>query len=319
MEKRICSKVLTGLFLAAITGPLWTHAGTAGAGDYKTTYVSITSGTPGVLYEPVTPGPKAYLGLFVMHNFSDALQHVAAIELSKRGYRVLAANSVYANNPGSDQDWDRMMFQVRDGVNYLLTKVPGITKVILIGHSSGAPMMATYQNIAENGAANACQGPEKIIKCPSTFTGFHPADGLILLDPVIGGMGANTLVSIDPALVSETNAQAVNPSLDMFDPKNGFSPNGATYPEEFKQRFLAAEARRMHELIDKALDRLANIQAGRGSYGDDEPFIVMGARPTDIKLWRPDLHLLFHTRNKYMLLTKNGATGPQTICSVRVP
>jgi hypothetical protein len=319
MKKGIRGLLFVVSFLILITGSLCVSAATVGVQDYKATPVSISSGTPGVLYEPVAPGTKDYVGLFIMHNFSDSLRHVAAIELSKRGYRVLAANGVYANNPGSDQDWDKMMFQVRDGVNYLLTKVPGIQKVILIGHSSGAPMMATYQNVAENGAAKACQGSEKIIKCPGTFTDFHPADGLILLDPVIGGMAANTLVSIDPALINEKNAQVVEPSLDMFDPRNGFSPNGATYSEKFKRRFLKEEAHRMHKLIDTALHRLKKIEAGQGRYADDEPFVVMGARPTDIKLWRPDLSLLKHTRNEHILLTQNGPKGPQKIYSVRVP
>lgn len=317
MRKGFCGVVLAVLILAMGFGLMWTRDVMADDPSYTVSYVNISSGTPGALYEP-SSNMNSMLGIFIMHNFSDSLNHVAARELSKRGYTVLAANSVYANNPGSDQDWDRVVLQVRDGVNYLLNVV-GVQKVVLIGHSSGAPLMATYQNVAENGPATACQGSEKLIKCPDTFTGFHPADGVILLDPVIGGMGANTLVSIDPALVSEENAQVVNPSLDMFDPRNGFSPDGATYSEKFKRRFLAGEVKIMDELIDKALKRLAKIEAGQGRYAEDEPFVIMGARPTDIKIWRPDLRLLAHTRGQYTLLTKNGPVEDQIIYSVRVP
>jgi hypothetical protein len=132
-------------------------------------------------------------------------------------------------------------------------------------------------------------------------------------------MGVNTLCSIDPALVSEENAQVVNPALDMFDPRNGFDPNGASYPEKFRRAFLAKQAQENEALIEEALKRLEMIKAGKGRYADDEPFIVPAARPTVIKLWRPDLHLLAHTRAMYTLLTKNGPVGPQIIRSVRVP
>jgi pimeloyl-ACP methyl ester carboxylesterase len=305
------------LFLILLTAWSWTIPHDVTAGDFKRSYVPISPGTVGVLYEPTPAGDKNHIALLIMHNFSDSLQHPAAVQLAQRGYRILAANCVFANNPGSDQDWDKVILQLHDAVKYL-RQIPGVKKVILIGHSSGAPLMALYQNVAQNGP-KACQGPEKIVKCPNTFTGFLPADGLILLDPVIGGMGANTLASIDPALVNEKNAAVVDPALDMYNPKNGFDPKGASYPEEFRHRFLAKQGQIMNQLIASALERLQKIEAGQGQYADDEPFIVPGARPTAPKLWRPDLRLMSHTRNVFPLLRPDGSVVKQVVRTVRVP
>jgi hypothetical protein len=41
---------------------------------------------------------------------------------------------------------------------------PGITKVVLIGPSGGAPFMSFYQDVAENGPA-VCQGLNKLVEC----------------------------------------------------------------------------------------------------------------------------------------------------------
>lgn len=59
----------------------------------KTTFVRLGPGVPGVLYEPVTPGPKSAIAVFAMHSEVDYLEFSACTELSKRGYRVLCATN----------------------------------------------------------------------------------------------------------------------------------------------------------------------------------------------------------------------------------
>ncbi len=136
----------------------------------KNTFVRLGSGVPGVLYEPVTPGPKAGIGVFVMHSSGDYLQFSACTELSKRGYRVLCANNT-SNKSGAetDRDTDRILLDAKLGVAWL-RKHPGIRKVVLFGHSGGGVLMSSYQAIAEGGL-KACQGPEKILKCSDNAGG----------------------------------------------------------------------------------------------------------------------------------------------------
>ena len=46
----------------------------AQAQEIRSTFVRLGTGVPGVLYEPVTPGPKAGIGLLVMHPTEDYLR-----------------------------------------------------------------------------------------------------------------------------------------------------------------------------------------------------------------------------------------------------
>jgi hypothetical protein len=199
------------------------------AQTYKSTFVHLGQGVPGVLYEPLTTGAKAEIAVVVMHSGGDYLSFTPCPELAKRGYRALCANcSDSKSGFVTDEDEDKILLNVKLAVAYL-RKYPGVQQIVLFGHSGGGGMMANYQNIAENGVA-ACQGPEKIVKCPDTLAGLPVPDGLMLIDSTFGTAGM-ALFSLDPAVVSEDNGQVLNPDLDMYNPQNGFNPKGSTYSD----------------------------------------------------------------------------------------
>lgn len=290
------------------------------AKTYRTTFVWLSPGQPGVLYEPLTIGPKAAIGIFAMHDNGDYLSGNPSNpcpQLASRGYRVLCSNST-ASKSGffSDDDTDKLLLNVKAGVAWL-RKDQDVKKVIIWGHSGGGEMMAAYQNIAENGV-QICQGPEKIVKCPNTLAGMPAADGVMLIDAVLGGP-VTTLWSMDPAVTDESDGTVLDPDLDMYNPKNGFNPKGSTYSAEFKARFFAAQGERMNKLIVKAQDRLAKIQAGKGRFNDDEPFLIPGAMGTQNKLNAQDISLQAHTRNAWPLLHPDGTVTTEIIHSVRTP
>jgi pimeloyl-ACP methyl ester carboxylesterase len=286
----------------------------------KTTFVRLAGGVPGVLYEPVSPAEKSQIGIFAMHSGGDYLSFSACAELAKRGYRVLCANNSSSKSESftTDASIDKIILEARLGVTYL-RKYPGIRKVVLLGHSGGGAVMASYQDVAENGL-KACQGPEKIIKCSDSLAGVPPADGLMLVDSN-WGLGTMMLFSLDPAVVSEDNGQELNPELDLFDPKNGFDQKGSTYSDAFVRKFLSAEGKRNSRLIKNALDRLEKINAGKGLYKDDEPLIVPGAdyKGHNNRLFAQDIRLMSHTRKAWPLLRPDGSIVTQVVHSVRVP
>lgn len=275
----------------------------------KRTYVPLGPGTPGVLYEPVNPGEKSHIAVVVMHG-ADYLTFPACFELAQRGYRVLCANP--AQGPG-----DAPLLGVKLAVSYI-RHYPGVQKVVLFGHSGGGVLMSTYQNIAENGL-KACQGPEKIYKCSDSVAGLPPADGVILEDANWGIMG---LLSLDPAVASYDNGMKLDPALDLFNPQNGFNPNGnSDYSQEFIRKFQSTVAKKYNALVKEAQDRLALIEAGKGRFADDEPFpIASGAsNVVDNRLFAQDVTLMSHTRNAWPLIHADESVTTEVVHTVRVP
>ena len=279
-----------------------------------------------VLRKPNTPcatNPNAgKIGIFVMHSFSSYSGFSACSALAIKGYVTLCADSTFTNRNEDYKGYEDHAPGIRAGINYL-RGITGIQKVIIFGHSMGAPMMAFYQNVAENGAATACQGPEKIIACDATNLANLPkADGVILFDAHLGDALA-TLTYVDPAINNEKTPGIRNPSLDMFDPRNGYNTatNGATYSDSFKERFLQGQADRNADLLDDAVSQWSDILAGKKqSYPDDMPFFAAGTHAA--RLWQPDLSLLKCTKQPHTLLSRSGATidtTPNPVCSVRAP
>jgi hypothetical protein len=276
----------------------------------KNSFIQLDRRVQSVLYEPVEPDEKSQIAVLVMHSDGDFLSHSAGSGLAKRGYRVLCANTSNRDNP-----LDEKLLDVNVAVEYL-RQYPGVRKVITLGHSGGATLMSAYQNAAENGG-QAFQGPEKLIKC-SDLGELPPADGVMLLDSNYGN-GAMTLFSLDPAVTSEDNGKILDPELDLFNPANGYNPEGSTYSDEFIRKYQKAQGERNNRLIDVALERLHAIESGKGKYADDEPFIVPGGAQNAFnnKLFPQDIRLLSHTRKAWPLLHADGSITTQIIPCVR--
>lgn len=174
----------------------------------RTTFVRLAAGVPGVLYEPVSLGPKSQIAVFAMHSAADYTAFSACLELAKRGYRVLCANNSTSKSGAFDEGGlDRVMLDAKAGVAWLRT-VPGVQKIVLWGHSGGATVMTAYQMVAEGGA-KACQGREKIWQCSESLAGLPPADGIVLADPN-WGLATMSLFSIDPAVSGASSRSATS-------------------------------------------------------------------------------------------------------------
>lgn len=280
--------------------------------EIKNKFVRLDRNVPGLLYEPVQESMNSGIGVLIMHSDSDYFNFPAGLDLAKRGYKVLCANVTMRTKP-----LDEKMLDVKAGVEYL-RQLPGIEKVLLLGHSGGATLMSAYQNVAENGV-QTFQGPEKIVKL-SDIGRLPAADGIIFLDSNWGN-GAMTLLSLDPAVLDEKDAMTINPALDAYNPENGYCPQGSEYSREFVARFLKAQGERGNRLIDYALERLHLIDAGRGCFEDDEPFIIPAAEQLAFnnKLFPEDVSLMAHTKKERQLLHEDGSLTTQIVYSQRKP
>jgi hypothetical protein len=92
---------------------------------------------------------------------------------------VLCMNSRFDNNETLVR-FETIALDVKEGVAFLRAQ-PGITKVVLFGHSGGGSTLSFYQAVAENGPSY-CQGANKLTQCGNELAGLPGADGIVFAD-----------------------------------------------------------------------------------------------------------------------------------------
>jgi len=276
-------------------------------------YVQFSPGSvKAALYKPDS-GPAPHVAVLLIHRTANFLANPATRELSKRGFMVLAMNPRSDNNEAA-VSFEANALDIKSGIEFL-RKQPGITRLVLWGHSGGGPATSFYEAVAERGSTY-CRGASKLIECDSTLDGLSKADGLILVD-AHPGVSVNALRSLNPAVVDEHDPKKIDPALDPFNPANGYKDGASRYSEPFKKKYFAAQAARMNRLIDAAGAELKAMKAGTAPYPDDDVMVVTrfeGARLMELD---PSIH---HSTLKPQKLLKNdGTVVTQIVESVRRP
>jgi hypothetical protein len=290
-------------------------------GPFKTTYIRLGNSDAGMLYEPTAPGPKARIAVLFTHPNGNVFNGPMGPELVARGYRALAVEHHIGNRRSPSEGWKtpKNLPGISRGIEYLRS-IPGVQRVIIMGHSGGGELIAFYGNISENGPAG-CQGPEKIYPCsPDGLTGLAKPDGVVLLDATPGAL--NRMQSIDPAIDGDNKARTK--SLDMLLSANGFdgANKKATYSPEFAERFYAAQSARNMRLIAQAQDRVKAIEEKKSLFSDDEVMVIRGAKENNggARLSNPDpVHYIAHTKKPRLLLKTDDTQAEVIVPSLRLP
>jgi pimeloyl-ACP methyl ester carboxylesterase len=332
-------KRFMALALGAVLSVGFSASGHAAA-VYQPNQITVTvlrpvlpATTQAVLRKP-PDNPKSHIGIFVMHSFGGSANNPVCTNLAVRGYTTLCADSVYTGHQMDYKGYEDHAPAIAAAVNYL-RNTAGVTKVVLLGHSMGGPMMAFYANIAENGA-RACQAPERIIACDTANlvdangqSKLPPVDGVILSDSHPGDAVA-TFTYVDPAITNPAEPGSRDPALDMFAAANGYPGDEAAaaphfkdaqYSPAFAQRFFDAQAARNAAVMKQAQDMLARVKSGdKKLYPDDMLITIPGAEGA-ARLLQADLDLWKCTKRPHIFLTHDGKRdmSPGPICSVRPP
>lgn len=278
----------------------------------KAVYTRVGMWINGVLYTPENNADCKKVGILAMHCDSDYLNFPAGEALARNGYRTLCANVSRA-----EDSLDKKLLDVKTCIEYL-KNLPDVEHVVILGHSGGATLMSCYQAVAENGAA-CFQDDKKIV--PISDVGELPkADAVFLLDSNWGN-GIMTLMSLDPSVMCDCNGVDLDPAYNLANPDVGYSPDGAHYTDEFIAAYHKAQGARNNRMIDAALERLAAINAGQGSYHDDEPWIIAGGSQLapNNRMFPQDIRLLSHTKGEWPLIHADGSVTVGVIPSLRKP
>ena len=279
----------------------------------RPTYIQFSpNSVKGALYVPDS-GPAPHIAVLVIHRTANVLATAATRELSSRGFMVLAVNPRSDNNEAA-VNFEVNALDVKSGIEFL-RKQPGITKILLWGHSGGGPATSFYQAVAESGVAY-CRGTNKLTECDDSLAGLPRADGLILVD-AHPGISVNLLRSLNPAVLDEGDPKKLDPALDPFNPANGYKDGAAHYSDEFKRKYFRAQADRMNRVIDQALARRKAMGSEAAPYPDDGAMVL--TRFEGARLMELDQSIHHSTAKPQQLLKNDGTIVTQIVESVRRP
>ncbi len=261
-------------------------------------------------------GPAPHIAFISAHRTANTIGSSTCTELAQRGFMAICFETSYRNDDIGIQ-WEELPYDVKAVMDYARSQ-PGITRVILLGHSGGSPMMSLYQAIAEQGKA-VCERPEMFTTCADEDYGtLTPADAMVFPDAHPGNP-VQALRSLNPSVTIVNGEKAIIPELDLYSPANGYRPDGSSeYSQDFINRYYAAQSAKMNELIAYVEGVQARIEAGDYAYEDDD-YILMPGGNAVIAHAAPNLvPELLTTKNPTKLMRNDGTIETGIVHSVMV-
>jgi pimeloyl-ACP methyl ester carboxylesterase len=215
--------------------------GRAGAGGHP---------CQGIYYTPSGRSPRT--AFIAAHYNVDFSEHYMATRMAARGYGFLGWNTRFR---GAEHLFTLDHALVEIGVGVQLLRDRGVEKVVLLGNSGGGSLMAAYHSQSREPNIRPPYGRSKVFE-PALH--LPPGDLMVFLAAHPGRPEWITR-TMDPSVVDENDPNAVDPDLDMYDPRHG-----GTYSAGFLERYRAAQIARNHRLtawcreqLDAARDRPA--------------------------------------------------------------
>ncbi len=241
--------VLAGSAERAMADPQALLGVSAGAGVEGLTVEPLTFTTQigrhptAIYYTPAGQHPKT--AVLIMHPRDDQRTHFILEPLAHKGFGALG---MCPPNAGCSQIHEKLVLDVAAGVQFLKSR--GVEHVILAGHSGGGSLMAFYAAQAET------EPPNRISETPA---GDPPNLNNYTLPKVAGlttlnaaeGEGLKIEQHLDPSVTDEADPFSYDPSLDMYNPANGFRipPEESRYSSDFLKRYRNAQHERAERLV----------------------------------------------------------------------
>ena len=228
------------------------------------------------LYWTPRKNPKPKTAIVVMHPRADFTHHYVIPRLVDAGVACLAANT---RNPNNDVTTihEEVILDVASCVSYLKNK-RGIQNVVLVGNSGGGALNGYFQAQAKRAKG------QRIAKTPGgrrthlNESEMIPADGLVHISTHKGeGMIMNEI--IDPSVVDEVQVHLTDPSLDMYDERNGFitpsridgsDAKWVSYDAGFVSRFREAQLARVRRIDTIARAMIAENERAEALHNDPD-------------------------------------------------
>jgi len=209
----------------------------------------------GILY---TSGREKTVVCF-MHPRGDFASHYCIPVLTASGYAVFGQRSRWCNHDTACIH-EIALADVAAGVGFL--RKQGFKNVILVGNSGGGSLYTFYQSQA------AIAPPRRLTHTAAgdpydlNEVDMPEVDGVVML-AAHPGEGKYLMSVIDPSVTDESDPLSCDPSLDMYNPENGYrpAPEPSRYSPQFIERYRASQRTRVARLDAIARQRIADIHA----------------------------------------------------------
>lgn len=194
----------------------------------------------GVLY--TKGGEKTVVCL--MHPRADMTRHYAIPHLLEAGYAAFGQEGRWPSNDIACIH-EMLLPDIAASMKFLKEK-RGFQHVVFIGNSGGGSLYSFYQ------AQAVTNPPRRLTTTPAGDTydlnrfSLPPGDGLVILAAHLGE-GKFLEKTLDPSVTDENDPLSCDPTLDMYNPTNGFRepPTPSKYSVEFIARYRAAQMERV--------------------------------------------------------------------------
>lgn len=244
--------VASFMVLAGIPAIAQEEAGESGAGlREESIELEAADGghSEGILYTDPKQNPK--IALVTMHPRGDQRRHFVHRPAARAGLAGFGIEGRHVHREPFIIK-EELLLDIAAGLKFLRSR--GFEKIILVGHSGGGPLFGLYQAQAETAPPNRIHHTPAGDPPDLNKFDLPKADAIITLASH-EGEGLHNDHRLDPSIIDEDNPYLTDPSLDMYNPKNGFQlpPESSTYSKEFLERFRAAQKARAQRLHDKAV------------------------------------------------------------------
>ena len=249
MRRHIFSAALLTILLPIAAGSAAEPLQSQGAVQIEQTSVKADDGvvTEGTLYWIPSKRPRTVV--VTMHPNDDRQRHYMLRPAAERGFAGYGMKSRWWGQHGIHEE---LLLDIAAAVRYL-KKERGFERVVFTGQSGGGSLFAFYQSQAEKSPPNRYK--ETPAGDPPDLNKHEmiPGDGIVILN-ANEGEGLHLTHHLDPSIVDETDPFSVDPSLDMYNPANGFRlpPESSVYTPEFQKRFRDAQWARAERLTATA-------------------------------------------------------------------